>query len=137
MTKNSLSNQLKELTFSSKNRTLIARLRDRIDDIEAAIASGVSQSAIVETLVQNGIDISLATFNSTLRRIRESQRRGKPSAETSTRRSKPEIKVEDIKDQSEVATGQIGTHNPADLDAIIGSRVDLDALAKIGKKKRV
>jgi len=78
MGNNKLSEQLKELASDATDkRSKVARLRDVVDDVEAALAAGVLRSAVVETLAANGLEMTLATFDSSLRRIR--QKRGSKS----------------------------------------------------------
>jgi len=52
-----------------------------IDDIETSLSAGVSMQYIVDELVACGLEITLATFKTTLKRIRK--KRGKPSASPS------------------------------------------------------
>jgi hypothetical protein len=81
MTKKTIIQQIEELASDDTQRSKAARLRDLIDTIEAAIAAGVNRAAIVKKLSENGIEMTVATFNSELRRIRKN--RGKPSASLS------------------------------------------------------
>ena len=74
---NELSEQLRVLASDAKKRSKAARLRDVVDDVEAALAAGVQRSAVVETLAKNGLEMTLSTFDSSLRRIR--QKRGNKS----------------------------------------------------------
>ena len=53
-----------------------------IDDIETSLSAGVSMQYIVDELVACGLEITLATFKTTLKRIRK--KRGKPSASPSS-----------------------------------------------------
>jgi len=77
MGNNELSEQLRVLASDAKKRSKAARLRDVVDDVEAALAAGVQRSAVVETLAKNGLEMTLSTFDSSLRRIR--QKRGNKS----------------------------------------------------------
>ena len=52
-----------------------------IDDIETSLSAGVPMQYIVDELVACGLEITLATFKTTLKRIRK--KRGKPSASPS------------------------------------------------------
>ncbi len=75
---NTLSKRIRLLASDPTKRTKIARITDVIDDIETSLAAGVSRSFIVDELVAGGLEINLASFATTLRRIRK--KRGKPSA---------------------------------------------------------
>ena len=55
-------------------RSDAARLRDILDEVEAAIASGASYSAILETLHAQGFKLTLASFETTLSRLRKERR---------------------------------------------------------------
>ena len=136
MDRKAISERLRVLASDDKKRSKAARLRDVIDDIEAALAAGVPRAAVVETLVSGGLDMSLGTFETTLKRIR--QKRGKasiPTAKPAGRNSPASPReVPAVEDEPE-ATGN-GSHKPEDLDAIIGSKPDLAGLANLVKKKR-
>ena len=81
MTKKTIIQQIEELASDDTKRSKSARLRDIIDTIEASIAAGVNRASIVEKLAENGLEMTVATFNSELRRIRK--KRGKLSANPS------------------------------------------------------
>ena len=67
-----LSENLQELACSATDkRSKAARLRDVVDDVEAALAAGVRRSAVVEKLAEHGLEMTLSTFDSSLRRIRQ------------------------------------------------------------------
>ncbi len=83
--------------------------------------------------------MTLATFETTLKRIR--QKRGNPSITAAKSASppgqppkpKPALPVDEAEPEAESSGG---SHNPADLDKIIGSKPDLAALAKLAKRKK-
>ncbi len=81
MTKKTIVQQIEELASDDTKRSKTARLRDIIDTLEASIAAGVNRAAIVEKLAENGLEMTVATFNSELRRIRK--KRGKPASNLS------------------------------------------------------
>ena len=67
-----LSENLQELASAATDkRSKVARLRDVVDDVEAALAAGVRRSAVVEKLAEHGLEMTLSTFDSSLRRIRQ------------------------------------------------------------------
>ena len=71
------SERLRALATNDEKRSTASRLLDVIDDIEAALAAGVSRSAVVEELATLGLEMKPETFYSALKRIRK--KRGKPS----------------------------------------------------------
>ena len=72
MGNNKLSNQLRSLASdATSKRSKAARLLDVVDDVEAALAAGVRRSAVVEKLAEHGLEMTLSTFDSSLRRIRQ------------------------------------------------------------------
>lgn len=135
MDRKAIAERLRALASDDKKRSKAARLRDVIDDVEAALAAGVPRASVVEELTKHGLEITLATFETTLKRIR--QKRGKPSITAASAASPPgqppKPKPALPGDEAESSGG--GSHNPADLDKIIGSKPDLAALAKLAKKR--
>jgi molecular chaperone GrpE (heat shock protein) len=77
MGNNELSEQLRALASDVRMRSKASRLREVFDDVEAALAAGVQRSAVVETLAKHGLEMTLATFDTSLKRIRD--KRGKQS----------------------------------------------------------
>ena len=67
----SVSKRLRALATSSANRSTMAQLRDVIDDVEVALAAGVKRIVILEELSNCGLIMSLATFNTYLKRLRK------------------------------------------------------------------
>jgi hypothetical protein len=137
MDKKAISERLRALAASSNHRSKAALLRDVIDDVEAALAAGISRSSIVEALSEHGLEISLSTFDTTLKRIR--QKRGKTSNPKAQTAGQPPKLREPSPTEDETEAHEenpvVGSHNPADLDKIIGSKPDLAALAKLAKRK--
>ena len=76
MDRKAIAERLRALASDDKKRSKAARLRDVIDDVEAALAAGVPRASVVEELTKHGLEMTLATFETTLKRIR--QKRGKP-----------------------------------------------------------
>ncbi len=69
--------RLRALASSDPKRSKAAQLRDVINDVEVALAAGVSRSAVIEELARQGLTMTLATFATTLTRIRK--KHGKPA----------------------------------------------------------
>lgn len=135
MTKKTISERLRALASDDKKRTKAARLRDVIDDVEAALAAGVSRAAVVEELKANGLELTLRTFETMLRRIRAKRGKGVaqspgPAAAVPAVAASPATSPSPAPDSAEP-----GSHNPAALDQIIGSKPDLNALAKLGRRR--
>lgn len=137
MDRRAIAERLKALASDDEKRSKAARLRDVIDDVEAALAAGISRSLVVEELAAHGLEMSITTFDTTLQRIRKkkeglkekgNQRHLKiQTQETNEREQEKSIEV-----KTQAVTR---SHNPADLDKIIGSTPDLAALAKLAKRK--
>jgi hypothetical protein len=140
MDKRIVAERLRALVSDTKKRSKAARLREVIDDVEATLAAGVSRLAVVEELSKHGLEMSLPTFDSTLRRIR--QKRGKvlpvqaKLSEQPPGPAKPHgaIPVREVP-AADNASPSASSHNPADINRIMSSTPDLDALAKLGKRK--
>jgi hypothetical protein len=124
MDRKAIAERLRALASGDK-RSKAARLRDVIDDVEAALAAGVSRASVVEELTKHGLEMTLATFGATLERIRR-QKRGRPSITAG-------LPVDPVDAEPGAENTGGGSHNPADLDKIIGSKPDLAALAKLAK----
>ncbi|MDF0606761.1 hypothetical protein HZU77_014020 [Neisseriaceae bacterium TC5R-5] len=137
MDRKAIAERLRALASDDKKRSKAARLRDVIDDVETALAAGVPRSSVVEELAAQGLQMSLATFETTLKRIR--QKRGKPQitpiAPVIPSQEKPAKQSEAPPIVELESDSVITSHNPADLDKIIGSKPDLAALAKLAKRK--
>ena len=81
MTNNSVADVLRALATGDKGRSETARLRDIVDEIEAALAAGVSRAAVLETLNAQGFTMTLKSFESALYRIRKKRTQAaKPAA---------------------------------------------------------
>ncbi len=134
MNKEKIVSRLRELS-TDKTRSKAAQMRDLIDDIEAALAAGVTRAKVVDVLNENGLELTFATFETTLKRIR-SKRGGKPVKPVQN----PTPRKNEVKEPAALAVEvenekPTGTHDRAALDAIMNSTPDLSALAKFTKNK--
>ncbi|MCC8633418.1 hypothetical protein ABVE12_20835 [Xanthomonas euvesicatoria] len=77
MSQQTLANALAQLATSDAGRSETARLRDVIDQVEAALAAGVSRQAILDELHSRGFTMTMRGFETALYRVR--QRRKKSS----------------------------------------------------------
>lgn len=154
MDKDSVINALVALTNRMERRSKIAQLRAVYPYIEEAKRAGYKNSTIVETLNDQGFDLTLKSFEMLLYRVREETKAAEPSASTSfpsqfqsekgTRQSQSTTSIPSRNwstgqggvesGHSEESSG-FGSHNPAALDKIIGSKPDLTGLEKLGKRK--
>jgi hypothetical protein len=71
-----LSAVLRALARGDSARSETARLRDVIDDVEAALSAGVSRAKVLEELHGHGFTMNLKSFESALYRIRKSRKKG-------------------------------------------------------------
>lgn len=135
MDRKSVSDVLRSLATGEKNRSESARLRDVFDSVEAAIAAGVSRTAILEALHGEGFTMTLKTFDNALYRIRKRNQKAtkteqkiarpppKPIGEFTPTPTKPEPPV-------------TASHDPKALTEIMSAPVDLDALSKHSKRNK-
>lgn len=148
MTNKTVSERLRVLASDDKKRSKAARLRDVLDDVEAALAAGVTQASVVEVLKEAGLEMTPATFKNTLQRLR-AKRGGKPAQPAPSSPAKPaqtpakaastkapepdQVKAQPVEEEVEPPTA---SHNPKDIDQIMGATPDLDALAKLGRRNK-
>ena len=139
MDKKALSNRLRALATGDEKRSKAARLRDIFDDVELALSAGITRENVRAELAAHGLEMSLSTFETTLKRIRAQRAR---MGHIIPARSQNGIsqKLTTLSDPKpyESHTGDkppTTSHDPADLDRIINSQPDLAALAKAAKKR--
>jgi len=136
-----ISEDIRDVSDDNVKISKAAFLRNVIDDVEAALAAGVPRSVIVDKLVSHGLDISLATFQTTLHRVR--RKKGKPSVTpvksnnqliTKTIQTVNKPVVVELEDDEEPPL--VVSHDPRDIDAIMRSTPDLEYYAKIAREAR-
>ncbi len=120
-----LSENLRTLAKASKGRSKAAQLRDVLGDVEAALAAGVTHLTVIAALKQQGLDMSLGTFQGTLKRLRM-QKAKRLSTQPTISPSAPPAPPPPSQ----------GSHDPADLDKIFRSVPDVHALAKAGREAK-
>ena len=135
MGKNTIADRLRALAADDQNRSKAARVREVIDEIETALAAGVSRQKVLEALVADGLVMTMRTFETILKRIRRTKG-GKKMRATAT---PPRVKekptgVEPPEQETEASV--TGSHDPKDIDDIVRSTPDLDALAKLAKRSK-
>ena len=76
-----VSAALRELAseYAGTPRSETARLREVLDDVEAALAAGASHAAVLETLHAQGFTLTASSFESTLARLRKERKAGQGS----------------------------------------------------------
>ncbi len=132
MGKSTIADRLRKLAADDQNKSKTARVREVIDEIEAALAAGVSRQKVLDALAADGLVMSMRTFDTILKRIRQT-RGGKPARATPSRVQEKSPGVEaEPEDEASVT----GSHNPKDIDDIVRSTPDLDALAKLAKRSK-
>ncbi len=74
--KEKVSAALQELAaeYARSPRSQAARLREVLDDVEAALTAGASHTAVLATLHAQGFTFTLRSFESTLGRLRKERR---------------------------------------------------------------
>jgi hypothetical protein len=137
MDKKAIAERLRALASDDKKRSKAARLRDVIDDVEAALLAGVPRSAVIEELAKQGLQMSLATFETTLKRIRQKRSKQKITKSETVIPESVEPKRIGENEEADIRNDAVtSSHNPAELDKIIASKPDLIALAKLAKRKK-
>jgi len=96
-----IQEKLKELAESDPSRSAAARLRDIIDDVDAAIASGVKISVIRKTLSESGLNFTEASFIGTRARIKKNKGAAMKAAPKTTTKPLDE-KINKASDQTNI-----------------------------------
>ena len=134
MGKNTIADRLRALAADDQNRSKAARVREVIDEIEMAFTAGVSRQKVLEALAADGLVMSMRTFETILKRIRRTKGRKKmrPTATPPRVKEKPT----GVEPEQDTEASVNGSHNPKDIDEIVRSTPDLDALAKLAKRSK-
>ena len=128
MDKKTITESLRQLAADDKKRSNTARLRDVIDEIESTLAAGVSRADVVKVLAEQGLQMTIYSFDSALRRIRQQRKEN-----VNIYQSPKEPNKDTTEPQAEI---KAPSTNPRDLDAIIASKPDMAALAKYAKRNK-
>ncbi len=122
------SQNLQALACDSKMRSKTALLRDLLDQVESAFAAGVTHAAVLDSLNHDGLNMTLGTFEVTVRRLRaQKAKRSLTKSNTSPSPSPSSIPAAPPPSQ--------GSHDPADLDKIFRSVPDMNTYAKLGRER--
>lgn len=133
MDKEVIITQLKGLSQKSSKRSIASKLRDVFEHIESAMMAGVPRSEIVEILSKQGIEVSENALSSNLCRIRKERDGSKKTSNNSAKQkllTTEPVESNQLDDEAPLPI----SHNPADLDKIFNSKVDLDGLIKAAKR---
>lgn len=131
MTKDSVADVLRALATGDKSRSETARLRDIVDEVEAALAAGVSRAAVLEALNAQGFTMTLKSFESALYRIRKKRtQQAKPAAKIGhDQAAKPASKPAQAQQQEPAGEPQARITNPADIRKARNREINLDDLS--------
>lgn len=131
MTTNSVADVLRALATGDKNRSETARLRDIVDEVEAALAAGVSRAAVLQALHDQGFTMTLKSFESALYRIRK--KRNQP-AKPVTKFGHDQIAAPASRpaapQEEPAGEPQARITNPADIRKARRREIDLDDLTE-------
>ena len=132
MTKDSGADVLRALATGDKSRSETARLRDIVDEVEAALAAGVSRAAVLEALNAQGFTMTLKSFESALYRIRKKRTQpAKPAAEIGhNQAAQPASQPAQAPQQEPAGEPKARITNPADIRKSRRRDIDLDDLAQ-------
>lgn len=137
MDKKTVAERLQTLAMDDDKRSKTARLRDVLEDVEIALAAGAKRVDVLAELQAQGLSMSLATFETTLKRLRAKRRQLPPPSVTVSSYptpSKQSAATPLMSDRAEAKPQP--SHDPADLDRIIATRPNLAALARQAKRSK-
>lgn len=77
-----IKEELRALALDSASRSKISLLRDVLDDVETALAAGVTQQAVCRLLANKGLRISQRSFATMLSRLRKRRQAARDLSET-------------------------------------------------------
>lgn len=130
MTKDSVADVLRALATGDKSRSETARLRDIVDEVEAALAAGVSRAAVLQALNDQGFTMTLKSFESALYRIRKKRiQPAKPTAKFGHDQAEPASQPAQAPQEEPAKDPQARITNPADIRKSRRREIDLDDLS--------
>lgn len=140
MSKERIADSLRALAKNDKKRSKAARLRDVIDDVEATLAAGVSRADVLEALKKEGLEMSMATFETTLRRIRNKRSTSSVAAPgtSNTSRGNRQANTDLARDDASPTAGYQAAEDieSRSIRQHATNTPDLDGLAKYAKGKK-
>ena len=162
MDRKSFVARLLVLAEGAEGRSKAARLRDLASDVEAALGAGVPRLQVIQALKDHGIDMSLSTFATTLRRIRI--KNGKATALAIPAavpiHNVPAAPAAGVKGTAKPSEGAFGSnvqptglletsstdrpppyltpsYDPRDIDRILATPPDMEGLARIARQAKL
>lgn len=131
MTKDSVADVLRALATGDKSRSETARLRDIVNEVEAALAAGVSRVAVLEALNAQGFTMTLKSFESALYRIRKKRTQpAKPAAKLGhDQATEPASQPAQAPQQEPTGEPKARITNPADIRKSRRREINLDDLS--------
>lgn len=135
MDRKAIAKRLRALAAEDTKRSKAARLRDVLADVEAALAAGVARTRIRQELEAQGLKMTLATFDTTLARLRKQRQQPDRGATQAAAAESGETPADDAAPAGARTPAEAPSHSPAALNKIIRSTPDLAALAKRAKKR--
>lgn len=124
------------LASRSKKRSKAAQLEGVVEAVEAALAAGVPRSEIIKDLAESGLDLSLAYFDTALKRIRKKRKTAKRKSTQAASMPYPATQTKATDSENSEEKTEYPAHDPRMIDQILGSTVDLDDLAKYAPKRK-
>lgn len=139
MEKSNLIHDLDDLAKNKDKRTKTALVEEHIEKIEAAIKAGVKRPVIVKALKSHGIEFTKYSFDTTLRRVRQKRLAQNSQTELTNKTNQIQKPISSPVNPTISKPSQnsqtTNSHDPAELNRIMSSQPDLEALAKFAPRK--
>ena len=126
MDKKAFADNMRELAANDTIRSKAARMREVIDEIEAALAAGVPRSLVIKELSKQGLEMTPATFETTLKRIRQKRVKSFPTLIEHQR----EVSKDTPRENEENEHSNGISSDPAELDKIFKQNHNIAELAR-------
>lgn len=133
MDSNVVSERLRALATGSPARSKAARLRDVVSDVELALTAGVPRAAVLAELQACGLEMSMATFETTLKRIRAQRARMPLATQARCESAAPDAATPP---GPLLARNDRSSHDPVSLDLITQHNPNLADLARHAKRRK-
>lgn len=130
---NTLKNKLVALE-PGPNSVYIRRLAQVLPEIEGALAKGVTREAIVQTLREDGINVTLSGFAKALYRLRKKAKGTKEAPAPLTGPASTPVPPTPATVTAAPTVPVQKPFEPGDISAIARSRPDLNELARLGRE---
>lgn len=135
-----IAESLRALAKNDKQRSKSARLREVFVDVEAALTAGVPIALVVQELAAHDLEMTVGSFKNALRKMRKMRDKSpntlvETPSQVQARPDQPNATQHPVSTENDPESSGVASHDPADLDKIIGSKPDLTALAKLAKRR--